>query len=358
MAFTRATRKKVAFKMALTGPSGSGKTMSALYLARGLAGPEGRIALLDTENGSASIYSDKVVFDADSVEAPYTVQKYITAIYNAAEMGYDVLVIDSLTHAWAGEGGLLSQKEALDQSRPGSNSFTNWAGITKQQEQLKNAILQAQIHVIVTMRSKQEYILETADGRKTAPKKVGMAPIQRDGIEYEFSTVLDVGMSHDAFVSKDRTGLFEGVVGVLSVKHGQQIREWLEGGAEEAQAPQPQPSQESAQASGGLEFAFLEAVRANGLYGRIDVNGKPSRKKMYALVDTILDIPPQSGDIAPSAKDFQDAINALPEYAKSQQKRGPAPKDGVGTGDVPLSNEDGLINGVDNLPPAPANGGR
>lgn len=244
MPFVKAQRKRVNIKIALTGPSGSGKTLSALYVARGLVGANGKIAMIDTENDSASLYSDLVEFDTCPIRPPYTVQKYTQAIREAVEAGYDVLVIDSLSHAWAGDGGLLAQKESLD-SRGGSNSFTNWAGITKQHEEFKAALLNSPIHLLATMRSKQEYVVESnpSGGGRTAPRKVGLAPIQRDGMEYEFTVVYDVAMSHEAIASKDRTNLFDGMLGILTTEHGQKIRAWLETGVEipVAAAPTEEP---------------------------------------------------------------------------------------------------------------------
>jgi len=236
--FKTAVKKKVKLKSAIIGPSGSGKTMSALRLAAGIGK---KIAVIDTENGSASLYSDKVAFDTLEIAAPYTVNKYIDAINAAVAGGYDVLLIDSITHCWSGEGGLLAEKEALD-SR-GGNSFTNWGSITKKHELFKAALLNAPIHTICTMRSKQEYIIESTERGKQAPRKVGMAPIQRDGMEYEFTVVLDVAVDHTAICSKDRTGLFDGFNGVVTEATGKKLVEWLDGGQEERkpEAVKPQP---------------------------------------------------------------------------------------------------------------------
>lgn len=221
--FQKATRKKVKLKIAVTGPSGSGKTMSSLYMASGIGK---KIALIDTENDSASLYSDDFEFDTISIKEPYTVRKYVEAINAAEKEGYDVLVIDSLTHAWAGEGGLLSKKEALDAAGKG-NSYTNWASITKEHEAFKAKILNANLHMICTMRSKQDYMMVENEKGKQAPKKVGMAPIQRDGMEYEFTTVFDISMSHEAHISKDRTGLFGDDIHKITKKTGEKFIKWL-----------------------------------------------------------------------------------------------------------------------------------
>jgi hypothetical protein len=225
MAFKKAERRQAYLKLALTGPSGAGKTMSALLIASGMGK---KIALMDTENKSASLYATEFDFDTSEIDPPYTVEKYTLAIDDAVRGGYDVLVIDSLTHVWKGTGGLLEQKEALD-ARGRGNSYTNWASITKAHNTLIAKILNSDIHIIATMRSKQDYILVDKDG-KQVPKKVGMAPEQRDGMEYEFTAVLDMAMNHSAEASKDRTRLFDGKVFTPSKKTGEELMAWLQSG--------------------------------------------------------------------------------------------------------------------------------
>ena len=249
MTFVKAERKQHKPKLALTGPSGSGKTFSALLIAAGMGK---RIAVIDTENGSASLYANMekgplkgVAFDVLELEPPYTIDKYVRAIEAAQAENYDVLVVDSISHAWAGEGGLLSKKEALDQR--GGNSYTNWAGITKEHEQFKARILNANIILICTMRSKQDYVLEVNEKGKSAPKKVGMAPIQRDGMEYEFTTVFDLAMDHNAVASKDRTSMFDGQIFKPTKKTGEQIMAWLVGAKPVESLPPQIPFEESAE---------------------------------------------------------------------------------------------------------------
>jgi hypothetical protein len=220
--FQQAKRQQAFLKMALTGPSGSGKTMSALLMASGLGS---KIAVLDSENGSASLYSSVVDFDTAPLSPPFTTEKYIQAIQFAEKNGYDVLIIDSLTHAWSGPGGLLEQKEQMD-SR-GGNSFANWAKITPKHNALMSAILHSKVHVIATMRSKQDYVLADKNG-KQVPQKVGLAPQQREGAEYEFTTVLDIAMNHEAESSKDRTGLFDGKLFKITKETGIALKNWLD----------------------------------------------------------------------------------------------------------------------------------
>ncbi len=230
--FKKAERQKIKFKGAITGPSGSGKTLSALLIASGLGK---KIAVLDSENGSASLYADRFEFETLVIRPPYTVQRYIDAMKAAEAEGFDVLIVDSLSHGWASEGGILDKKAKLDAR--GGNSFTNWSSLTPEQEQLKTHILHANIHMICTMRSKQEYVIEQNDKGKSAPRKVGLAPIQRDGMEYEFTIVFDMAMDHSSSVSKDRTGLFDGLLFKPTKSTGETIIAWLAEGKEFVPAP-------------------------------------------------------------------------------------------------------------------------
>lgn len=225
--FKKAERKRVKLKLAITGPSGSGKTYSALRLATGIGG---KIAVIDTENGSASLYSDRFNFDVLELSAPYSVEKYSQAIRNAVEAGYDIVIIDSISHQWRGEGGILNKKEQLD-SR-GGNSFTNWAKLTPEQEKFVAELLHSNIHLIATIRSKQEYAMSQDEKGKARVQKMGLAPIQREGMEYEFTTVFDVGMNHEAETSKDRTGLFADKIFKITEETGKEIKAWVDSGVE------------------------------------------------------------------------------------------------------------------------------
>jgi hypothetical protein len=244
MVFKKAERKQAKLKIALTGPSGSGKTFSALLLARGIGG---KVAVVDTENNSASLYANLkegplkgFEFDVLNLQAPYSIARYLEAMKAAEAAGYDVLITDSLSHAWAAEGGILDKKAKMDAR--GGNSFTNWNSLTPEQELLKAQIVGSKIHLIATMRSKQEYVIEQNDKGKQAPRKVGLAPIQRDGMEYEFTVVFDLAMDHSASASKDRTGLFDGQLFKPSAETGQALMRWLnDAKPEEPEAPNEPP---------------------------------------------------------------------------------------------------------------------
>lgn len=228
--FKKAERKRIFVKMALCGVSGSGKTYSALLLAQGLGG---KIAMIDTENGSGELYSDLCEYDAAQLEPPFLPMKFINAIKEAEAEGYNVLIIDSLSHAWSGQGGILEMVDKKSATSRSGNSFTAWRDVTPEHNKLVDAILQCRMHVIVCMRSKTAYEMQENEQGKKTPVKVGLAPIQRDGMEYEFTIVFDIDREkHYALASKDRTGLFEKTIDVITPATGELIRKWVEGGVE------------------------------------------------------------------------------------------------------------------------------
>lgn len=233
--FSKATRKKAKLRLALCGTSGSGKTYSALLIAKGIGG---NIALIDTENGSGSLYEHLGDYDVAEIHPPFTTDKYIAVIHEAEKSGYNVLIIDSLSHAWAGQGGLL---EEVDKRKGNAkNNFTAWRDVTPMHNKLVDTILQSSMHIIVTMRTKTAYEMEKDERGKIVPVKMGMAPVQRDGLEYEFTVVLDLENSkHTATAGKDRTGLFDGKFFVPCEETGQELAQWLNSGIE-APATKPQ----------------------------------------------------------------------------------------------------------------------
>jgi hypothetical protein len=221
--FKKAEKKKVYLKLGIQGPSGGGKTYGALSMATGFGG---KIALIDTERGSSSLYADKFSFDMAHMEPPFTTEAYLDALNGAVAAKYEWLIIDSISHAWAGQGGLLEQKEAID-ARGRGNSYTNWATITKKQNQFIEALMQAPINIICCFRSKTEYIMQDQNG-KQVPKKVGLAAVQRDGFEYELDVLFELALDNSYEAEKDRTGLFKGRVGgKLTEKTGQVLKDWL-----------------------------------------------------------------------------------------------------------------------------------
>ena len=227
--FRKAERRKAKLRLAITGPAGSGKTYGALTLAQGLGG---RIAMIDTENGSGDLYANLCEYDVETLTAPYSIQKYLAAIHEAEQEGYDVLIIDSLSHAWAGEGGLLDVHSQLTRSSKTGNSYAAWGQVTPMHNKLIEAMLGSNCHIIGTMRSKTDYAQFQNDRGRTEIRKVGLAPVQRDGMDYEFTVVFDLGMDHTVTISKDRTGLFDGQVFTITQDTGKILRDWLDTGAE------------------------------------------------------------------------------------------------------------------------------
>lgn len=230
MAFVKATRKKSKLRLALTGPSGSGKTFGALMVAKGIGG---KIAVIDTEKGSASLYSHLVDFDVLELSPPYTPERFSGAIKEAQAAGYTTLIIDSITHEWTGSGGCLELVDEIAKARYKGNTWSAWNDITPRHRAFIDAMLQADMHIIATARSKTE-TAQTEDGGRKKVVKLGMKAEQRDGVEYEFTIVLDlIHAGHFAEATKDRTGMFMGCDPVvLSESTGEQLLSWLDNGAE------------------------------------------------------------------------------------------------------------------------------
>ncbi|MBQ0327814.1 ATP-binding protein [Providencia rettgeri] len=234
MKFAKALRKKAKLRLALTGPSGSGKTYGALEIAKGLGG---KTAVIDTEKGSASLYSDRFNFDVLELDPPFTPERFIEAIGAAQEAGYDNLIIDSITHEWSGSGGCLELLDGLAKAKYRSNTWSAWSEITPRHNAFLDAILRSDLHIIATMRSKTETAQVDKGNGKKGVDKLGMKSEQRDGVEYEFTTVLDLNHeTHTAMASKDRTGLFSNAeVTHLNESTGKKLMDWLNDGRTKAE---------------------------------------------------------------------------------------------------------------------------
>jgi hypothetical protein len=218
-AFTKATRKRAKLRAALIGPPNGGKTFSALKLATYLGG---RIAVIDTEHESASKYApgdgeatnpETGPFDFDTMTlTTFSPQRYIDAIKTAEASGYDIIIIDSLSHAWVGKGGVLEMHDDAVARQRTQNSYTAWKDVTPHHMALIEAMLQSKCHVIATMRSKVEYVQEKDANGKPQVRKVGMAPVQRDGMEYEFDLIGDLDIDNTLVVTKTRCSVLNGAV--------------------------------------------------------------------------------------------------------------------------------------------------
>jgi len=218
MEIRKAERKRAKIKMALQGSSGSGKSMSALLIAFGLCDNWKKIAVIDTENSSADLYSNLGEFNILGIDAPYSPEKYIEAIDMCINAEMEVIIIDSISHCW-------DYLIELHSNMTG-NSFTNWGKITPMQNAFINKILQTKTHIINTMRVKQDYVMNQKDG-KYIPEKIGLKAVQRDGVDYEFTIVLDINSKHFSIASKDRTNLFIDKPEFKITTHtGKSILEW------------------------------------------------------------------------------------------------------------------------------------
>lgn len=240
MQLQKATRKKSKLRLNISGPSGSGKTYSALKMAKGLVGDWSKIAVIDTEAGSASLYEHLGEFNTIDLQSPYTPERYIEAIDACIRGGMDCIIIDSSTHEWNGEGGCIEINEKLAQTKFKGNTWSAWSQTTPRHDAFVNKVLQSPIHFITCTRSKMETVM--GDDKKV--KKVGMKDQQREGWEYDLTVSLNLDRdSHLASPSKDRTELFEGKDAfIITEKTGELIRQWCEKGIEVAEPPKDKPA--------------------------------------------------------------------------------------------------------------------
>lgn len=227
MQLQQASRRKAKIKLCLQSPSGGGKTYSALLIAYGLCYDWSKIAIIDTENRSADLYDHLGKYYVLPLTAPYTPERYTEAVQTCLQAGIQVVIIDSLSHEWEGTGGVLETHGNM-----AGNSFTNWAKITPRHNAFMQSLLQADVHIIATIRSKQDYVLVEKNG-KQVPEKVGLRGIQREGLDYEFTVVLELNMKHMAVASKDRTGLFMDKPEFLpTTDTGKLIAQWCDQGVD------------------------------------------------------------------------------------------------------------------------------
>ena len=244
----KAQRSKAFLRLGIASPSGGGKTLGSLLIAYGLMKEKypnesdefcwEKIAIVDTENKSGELYVGAEVesinltigeYNAITLTAPFKADKYINAIRLCEENGIEVCIIDSTTHLWSGEGGLLEQQGNI--SARSNNSWTAWREITPMHNRFVETMLQSNLHIIATMRSKQEYVQEKDEKtNKTSVKKLGMEPQQRKGMEYEFTTFFDISAEHQAYGSKDRTSMFDQEYFKITPDTGKKMMAWLQGG--------------------------------------------------------------------------------------------------------------------------------
>jgi hypothetical protein len=223
----KATRKKAKIRLGLSSVSGGGKTYSAILIAKGLCGDLGRVAIIDTENGSADLYAHLGNFNVLPLTAPFTPERYIEAIRTCEQAGMEVIIIDSISHEWDGKGGCLEIVESL------GGKYQDWAKVTPRHQAFIESILHSPSHVITTVRRKQDYEM-IKEGNKIKVEKSGLREITREGFEYELTINLEMDTTHHAQASKDRTNLFMDKPSFIpNEKTGELIARWCELGEED-----------------------------------------------------------------------------------------------------------------------------
>ena len=237
----QATRTQAKARIGFVAPAGAGKTYGSLLLAKELANG-GKVVMIDTENRSSEKYADLFAFDIVEFDPPYTPARYVEAIQYAERAGAAVIIIDSLSHAWAGQGGALEMVDGIKAKSRSNNSYVAWRDVTPAHNALIEGMLQTKCHLIACMRAKTEYVQEKDEHGKTTIRKVGMAPIQREGMDYEFDIVFDVDWDHRAIVTKSRMfALSDKVYRPLTSEVGREIHDWCNGGVAAVEKPVSQP---------------------------------------------------------------------------------------------------------------------
>lgn len=311
MSFKKAVRTAKRAKIALDGPSGSGKTATALRLARGLAGPDGKVAVIDTERGSASLYAGRFggEWDVDDDLPDFSPKALMDRMRAAEAAGYAALVVDSFSHFWMGTGGELEMVDAVKKRSKSGDGFGAWREVTPIHNELIQCILTSKLHIVCCMRTKTEWLVEQNERGKNAPRRIGTTPIQRDGTEFEF----DVWGSMDgAALVVVKTRLEVVPLGLVLKEPGEEfggrIATWLSG-APAAPEPSPKPGtspprifyaqlvQACAEAS-QPEAVWKDWLKGNGITRQADVTDNHLRLFKMKLEE--LRAPPTTGD-GPSA---------------------------------------------------------
>lgn len=297
MSFKKAVKSESKLRMAIAGPSGSGKTYTSLSLAVSLGA---KVAVIDTEYGSAEKYADLFNFDVVNMAPPYSPAAFIKLINEAVAERYNVVVIDSISHAWNGTGGVLQMVEAEAKRQKTPNTYTAWGAVTPHQQALIDCMMSAPIHIIATMRSKTKYALDEQDrnGRKVSvPVKMGMEPIQREGFEYEFDFMLEMTADNCATVTKSRAVFltnqsFEKPSGA---ELGAVLLEWLKGEKPTAERvsvtekPAPKGITTTFTASVMAKLPYYghhnHVVNALAQYGITSIDSQAEAKAAFAALD-------------------------------------------------------------------------
>ena len=272
MQLRRATRRKAKIRLGLSAVSGGGKTYSAILVAKGLCGDLSKVAVIDTENGSADLYAHLGDYNVLPLTAPFSPERYIEAIRTCEKSGMEVIIIDSISHEWDGKGGCLEIVESL------GGKYQDWAKVTPRHQAFLEAILHSPSHIITTVRRKQDYEM-LKDGNKIRIEKAGLKEITREGFEYELTINLELDTKHNAVASKDRTNLFMGKPAfVPSEKTGALIAEWCEQGEEDFNVVRPGSDWYKKVEQCGTQKELVELYQKN----KPDVDANPLLQQLIA----------------------------------------------------------------------------
>jgi hypothetical protein len=278
----KARRSATKLRLLLTGPSGAGKTWGALQIAKGMGG---KTVVIDTEEGSSDLYDHLHDFDVIDLRPPFSPERYIEAIKAAEAAGYEVIVIDSVTHCWSGPGGCLEILEDVAKAQFRGNTWSAFSVITPRWRAFVDAILRSPAHVICCGRSKTETAQVDDHGKKKVAK-LGMKLEARDGLEFEFTCVLDlIHDGHYATVSKDRTGLFAGDPKPITPATGERLAAWLSGGTPTVTPPSEKYLQAAAFIAKAESVDDLD--RATKAIDSYVVKGDLTSDEWSRLTDTI-----------------------------------------------------------------------
>lgn len=243
MEISLARREKMKAAIAFIGGSGSGKTLGMLLIAYGMmkeAYPDleeekifQKIGVVDTEHKRSQIYADMTIADIRihpfyhiDLQAPYSQQRYDEAIVTLKKAGCDVVIVDSLSHAWEGTGGFL------DIQQQNGGNFQAWAKVKPHIQAFIKSLTENDVHVLSSMRTKQDYQVERGETGKLEIKKLGLKPIQKDDLEYEFLIVWQLDQDHIARTTKDNSGMFENQPSKITPEFGSKLYKWLEKGVD------------------------------------------------------------------------------------------------------------------------------
>jgi len=312
MSFVKAQRNKAFLRAAIFGPSGSGKTYSALRIASGMVKETGgKVAVIDTERGSASLYGAEFDFDVATLQ-DFSPQQYVQTINEAAKAGYDVLIIDSLSHAWAWILDFVDKRK----SKYGGNKWSAWSDGTPIHDALVQSILTYPGHVIATMRSKTQWEVQQENGR-SKPQRIGTSPIQRDGTEYEFSLVLSMSPDHVCEVAKDRTHKFQDkMIEKPGEQFGKELIDWLNEGEGDPVVEQPAstpapitPEENNTHAGDAKELEFRRKALRKML---VNQHGKEHAIEVFK--ETAKKYSMDYGQPAPKDLDALNSVDELDEF--------------------------------------------